>query len=319
MPTPQQAPTPTYISRSQQQESGLNAGVVDSRPAAVQASPALSEMVYELRPATLHAQRHHVPRQANPEGHGGSNASLLPPNSAAAVSQWEHGEADMPHGQTVASGDRPAWDHEMEPGAGMAHREIAASKVCLSSWRDKGSSGAEVVAGAGQWGSPEGVASSLPNYSGFSSEMRAAAQATAAALLADASWPGESAAPHDGSWQADSAAPHKQLSTAKQPTMAGDEWNDYPGRGEANWSSEAAEAFQDLVSQDRVREHFLTVEELEEQIRAFNLMLEANEGGALLEQGEGSVKAQSSLVLPQRHNRQQNLGACCGIGSPTKQ
>ncbi|CAL8470915.1 g10457 [Coccomyxa elongata] len=272
MPTPQQAPTPTYISRSQQQESGLSAGVVDSRPAAVQASPALSEMVYELRPAALHAQRHHVPRQANPEGHGGSNASLLPPDSAAAVSQWEHGEVDMPHGQTVASSDRPAWDHEMVPGPTMAHQEIATSGVCLSSWHDRGSSGAEAVAGAGQWGSPEGVASSLPNYSGFSSEMRAAAQATAAALLADASWPGES------------AAPHEQLSTSKQLTLAGDERNEYPGQGEANWGSEAAEAFQGLVSQDRGGEHFLTVEELEEQIRAFNLMLEADEGGVLLEQ-----------------------------------
>lgn len=318
MPTPQQVPTPTYISRSQQQESGLNAGVVDSRPAAVQASPALSEMVYELRPAASRGQQLHVPRQDDTEGHGGSNASLLPPDSAAAGSQWEHVEADMQHGQTATSGDRPAWEHEMAPGADMAHREVAASGVRLPSWHDRGNSVAEVVAVAGQWGSPEGVASSLPNYSGFSSEMRAAAQATAAALLADASWAGEAAAPHGNSWQAKSAAPHEQLSPAKQPKSAGDERNDY-GRGEADWGSKAAETFQDHVSRDRGREHFLNVEELEKQIQAFNMMLEADEEGMLQERGEGLVMSQSKSALPQRRKSQQNLGAWCGLGSPTKQ
>ncbi|BDA45491.1 hypothetical protein COCOBI_07-2780 [Coccomyxa sp. Obi] len=318
MPTPQQAPTPTYISRSQQQESGLDAGVVDSRPAAVQASPALSEMVYELRPAASRSQRLHVPRRDDPEGHGGSNASLLPPDLAAVVSQWEHVDADMPYGQTAASGDRPAWEHETIPAAAIAHREITASEVRLPRWHDKGSSMAEVGAAAGQWGSPEGVASSLPNYSGFSSEMRAAAQATAAALLADASWPGESAAPHDASWQADSAAPHQQLSTAKQLTPAGDERDENPGQGEPDWETKAAEAFRDHVSQEREREHLLTVEELEEQIRAFNMMLEADEEGVFLDRGEDLVVNQSSSAMPKHRKTQQNLGACCGLRSPTK-
>ena len=290
MPTPQQAPTPTYISRSQQQESGLDAGVVDSRPAAVHTSPALSEMVYELQPAASRSQGLHARFQDGPEGHGRSNAGLLPLDSAAAGSQWEHVEADRPHGQTATSGDRRAWEHEMVPGADMAHQEKAASGACLPSWHERRSA-AELVAIASQWGSPEGVASSLPNYSGFSSEMRAAAQATAAALLADASWPGVSAAPHDASRQAESASPHEQLSTAKQLAPVGAEGNEDSGRDEAYWGTKAAEAFQDHVTHTSEREDSLTMEELEEQIRVFNLMLEADEGGALLGQKEGLMMA----------------------------
>lgn len=267
IPTPQVAPTPTYISRSQQQESSLSLGVVDSRRAVVQASPAVSEMVYELRPATARSSQIPVHAEHNIEGNTSSRHELV----------WAQG--------TQVGG---AWQ------------------------RGRGN-GAMDAASAGPVGSPEGAASSLPNYSGFSSEMRAAAQATAAALLADATWHGDSAA--------ESAQPNAQ------PSTNGNAWDGEGSSGFArqvrgDWGaasgSFAGDDIQDDVRQDSQRSALLSLDELEQQIAALNMTLEAEEGG-VPEEDSGLMVQESSSALPKRRNSQQSLGTCFGIAaSPTR-
>ena len=267
IPTPQVASTPTYISRSQQQESSLSLGVVDSRRAVVQASPAVSEMVYELRPATARSSQIPVHAEHNIEGNTSSRHELV----------WAQG--------TQVGG---AWQ------------------------RGRGN-GAMDAASEGPVGSPEGAASSLPKYSGFSSEMRAAAQATAAALLADATWHGDSAA--------ESAQPNAQ------PSTNGNAWD---GEGSSGFARQvradlgaasgsfAGDDIQDDVRQDSRRSALLSLDELEQQIAALNMTLEAEEGG-VPEEESGLMVQESSSALPKRRNSQQSLGTCFGIAaSPTR-
>ena len=267
IPTPQVAPTPTYISRSQQQESSLSLGVVDSRRAAVQASPAVSEMVYELRPATARSSQFPVHAEHNNKGNTGSRHDL----------DWAQG--------TQVKG---AWQRGRENGAMDA-------------------------ASAGPVGSPEGAARSMPKYSGFSSEMRAAAQAMAAALLADATWHGDSAA--------ESAQPNAQ------PSTNGNAWEGEGNSGFArqvrgDWGaasgSFAGDHIQDDVRQDSQRSALLSLDELEQQIASLNMTLEAEEGG-VPEEESGSMVQESSSAQPRRRNSQQSLGTCFGLAaSPTK-
>jgi len=146
--------------------------------------------------------------------------------------------------------------------------------------------------------SREGGASSLPEYSGFSSEMRAAAKATAEALLADASWQGDSA-----QFQAAlSAAGHSSGSMGRERGDLG-----------SNQSSPDADApHTDEGRHDSSpREQLLSIDELEAQIQALNVALEAEEGAL-------PAWLMVDFSQPKLRRTQQNLGACFGVGYPAK-
>ncbi len=281
-PTPQVAPTPTYISRSQQQESGLSAGVVDSHRAAVQASPAVSEMVYELRPATARTGRFPAHLEDEREGYASSSGSHQQPGSAGPDSHrardWA---ADTGMPLSPAEPDDAAWQQDRGYTAG---------------------------ASVGQVGSAEGAGSSLPDYSGFSSEMRAAAQATAAALLAESTRQGDSA------WH------QAEQSTGRQISPAGGRSSGSSGQIRADWGAASAglgaDQFQYGDRQDSQEGYLMTLDELEQQIAALNMTLGDEEG--MGPEGEPDFTVhQSRSALPERRKSQQNLGGWLCM-SPTK-
>lgn len=280
--TPQQAPTPTYISRSQQQESAAaDNGAVDSRRTAVQASPAVSEMVYELRPppaAAARGNRFSAPLKDELEGYARSNAAspLRPDLAAAPDSHLEHDDLA----------------HQMDKQWKMRGAEASPAQQ-----QSGGHASGERVS-ARHSSSREGAASSLPEYSGFSSEMRAAAKATAEALLADASWQGDSA-----QFQAAlSAAGHSSGNMGQERGVLGN-----------NQSSPDAEAphIDEGHHDSSPREQLMSVDELEAQIQALNVALEAEEGTL-------PAWLMVDFSQPKVRRTQQNLAACFGLGHPAK-
>ena len=185
--------TPTHVSRLQRarlrEQAGSHGdavhGEVASRlagsvPVSAHASPAISEMVYELRPV--------APQQASPAAKA---ASMLDSQSACASSG---GSKALQH--DWAAGLRHSQDHEAgeqrqvasggssNSGVQRMHRSESQPRVAsdivqyASLAPSRQASGAEDAA-------PDQDSGRLPEYSGFSEEMRAAANAAAEALLAE--------------------------------------------------------------------------------------------------------------------------------------
>ena len=170
---PDQAqPTPLYVSRSQRQQpepsalpgaDGRGRAPADRGPqllAAAQESPAVSELVYELR-AAPQPRALSYPRAASPG----------PPDSPSA--RLRYGQAGLGQAGTAAafgSVSGALWEQERR-------LPRAASDLVEFASRSGRASGAEAAE----------EASALPAYSGFSEEMRAAANAAAEVLLAGAS------------------------------------------------------------------------------------------------------------------------------------
>lgn len=146
------APTPTYVSRSQQQESMHDiSSAAPAHNGFVHASPAMSEMVYELRPAAAAQSRVCAEGscECEPARHAASEGSL----------KWD----DFVH-STVG-----------DSGAAMAYSGTHCHAATTRQPHGDASAGR--------------FADSGPAYSGYSSEMRAAARQAADALLAEATSP----------------------------------------------------------------------------------------------------------------------------------
>jgi hypothetical protein len=185
----------------------------------VHASPAVSEMVYEMLPRAADS-RFSAVHEGDDASYHSSPESMRNghhPPSEAGSALLDSNHARLPWKRVEQLPEKTGWADQGGDLSGMDESNVGATLVDQE-------------------------------YSGYSSEMRAAARATATALLAEAS-----------------PSAHRYPQSSKSAQLSDEAHLDYEGE------LSASHPMGNVLRQDQKQEALLTVEEIERQIRVLQM------------------------------------------------